>query len=184
MRLRARGRRSPRDGRASEAIREVRPDAAPGEDAACSRSTHRASEAAGRQGAIREPSISWASRTTGREATREVGHQAQDSQGEVSAGIEGNRGVVPRPPSPPHSGATPDIGPEAKGAFRLLRNNRERQALQRFRFKAQCLWHKWLARRSNKGMKWERFENLLVAFPLPRAIAIHSMLRRAANPVS
>ena len=56
------------------------------------------------------------------------------------------------------------------------------EALERFRFKVGRIWHKWLSRRSNQGLTWERFSRLLQVFPLPRAIAIHSVLRHAANP--
>ena len=55
-------------------------------------------------------------------------------------------------------------------------------ALVRFRDRVQTIWHKWLARRSNQGMTFERFNQLLKVFPLPRAIAVHSVLRSAANP--
>lgn len=33
---------------------------------------------------------------------------------------------------------------------------------------AERAWHKWLSRRSQKGMSWERFKVLLRIFPLPR----------------
>lgn len=56
------------------------------------------------------------------------------------------------------------------------------QALARFRDRVQVIWHKWLSRRSNQRMTWERFNLLLRRFPLPRAIAVHSVLRSAANP--
>ena len=55
-------------------------------------------------------------------------------------------------------------------------------ALQRFRHRVQRIWHKWLSRRHNRPMLWERFANLLRAFPLPAAIAVHSALRRTAKP--
>lgn len=56
------------------------------------------------------------------------------------------------------------------------------EALGRFRDKVQRVWYRALARRSNKGLTWERFGQLLKVFELPPAIAIHSKLRRAANP--
>lgn len=55
-------------------------------------------------------------------------------------------------------------------------------ALQRFRFRVECIWHKWLARRSNRGMSWERFARMRQAFRLPPARAVHSVLGLAANP--
>jgi group II intron reverse transcriptase/maturase len=43
-------------------------------------------------------------------------------------------------------------------------------ALQSVRFQACRIWHKWLNRRSQKGrLSWDRFNQLLEAFPLPRA---------------
>lgn len=56
------------------------------------------------------------------------------------------------------------------------------QALVRFLDRVQTIWHKWLSRRSNQRLTWERFNQLLRLFPLPPAIAVHSVLRRAANP--
>lgn len=56
-------------------------------------------------------------------------------------------------------------------------------ALSRFRHETAVVWKKWLARRSQKGYKtWKWFNNLQKRYPLPPAIAIHSILRRAANP--
>jgi group II intron reverse transcriptase/maturase len=53
-------------------------------------------------------------------------------------------------------------------------------ALARFRFWVERTWHKWLARRSQRGMNWERFaETVGRIFKLPAAIAVHSRLRRA-----
>jgi group II intron reverse transcriptase/maturase len=54
-------------------------------------------------------------------------------------------------------------------------------ALQRFRVCVQHIWHKWLARRSAKGMTWERFNVLLRLYPLPTPTAVHSTLRFAAK---
>ena len=55
-------------------------------------------------------------------------------------------------------------------------------ALARFRDRVQVIWHKWLSRRSNQRMTWERFNQLRKVFVLPPAIAIHSVLRSAAKP--
>jgi RNA-directed DNA polymerase len=44
-------------------------------------------------------------------------------------------------------------------------------------------WHKWLARRSQRRMSWERFRALRTRYPLPRPRIVHSVfLRPAANP--
>jgi RNA-directed DNA polymerase len=55
-------------------------------------------------------------------------------------------------------------------------------ALARFRYEVTGIWYKWLARRSRRRMSWERFFKLLQRFPLPQAVAVHSVLRRPANP--
>jgi group II intron reverse transcriptase/maturase len=54
-------------------------------------------------------------------------------------------------------------------------------SLQRFLFRVKIIWHKWLARRSAKGMPWERFNMLLQLRPLPLPYAVHSSLRLAAK---
>jgi group II intron reverse transcriptase/maturase len=56
------------------------------------------------------------------------------------------------------------------------------RALRRFSFQVRRIWRKWLNRRSDKcSMPWERFEELLRRYPLPKPIVLHSMYR-AANP--
>ncbi len=54
--------------------------------------------------------------------------------------------------------------------------------LDRFRNQVRRTWRKALARRSQTGMPWERFAKLEIRFPLPPAIAVHSVLRRVAKP--
>lgn len=54
-------------------------------------------------------------------------------------------------------------------------------ALERFRWEVQRIWHKWLARRSQQKMPWERFNQLLERFPLwPRTT--QRVLPLGANP--
>ena len=64
------------------------------------------------------------------------------------------------------------------GYFGITGNS---EALQRFGMCVQRIWQKWLARRSAKGMTWERFNVLLRLHPLPAPKAIHSTLRSAAK---
>ena len=64
------------------------------------------------------------------------------------------------------------------GYFGITGNS---EALQRFHMSVQRIWQKWLARRSAKGMTWERFNALLLLYPLPSAKAVHSTLRFAAK---
>jgi group II intron reverse transcriptase/maturase len=57
------------------------------------------------------------------------------------------------------------------------------EALRRFRDAVQDLWRKWLSRRSRDApMTWDQFNLLLKHYPLPAAIAVHSVCRMAANP--
>jgi group II intron reverse transcriptase/maturase len=56
-------------------------------------------------------------------------------------------------------------------------------ALWRFRREVARIWRKWLSRRRRDGtIPWPRFNRLLERYPLPRAVVIHSVYRRAANP--
>jgi RNA-directed DNA polymerase len=53
-------------------------------------------------------------------------------------------------------------------------------SLARFRHEVQKAWHKWLSRRSQRGMSWERFNELLRHFALPPARPNPRL--RLANP--
>jgi group II intron reverse transcriptase/maturase len=64
------------------------------------------------------------------------------------------------------------------GYFGITGNS---MALQRLRYCVQRIWQKWLARRSAKGMTWERFNVLMSLHPLPEPTAVHSTLRFAAK---
>ncbi len=56
-------------------------------------------------------------------------------------------------------------------------------ALGRFRREVIRTWHKWLSRRRRDGtIPWPRSNRLLERYPLPRAVVIHSVYRRTANP--
>ncbi len=56
------------------------------------------------------------------------------------------------------------------------------QALSRFRHAATHIWRKWLSRRGRDGdIPWDQFKRLLQRFPLPPAIAIHSVCRPVAS---
>jgi len=57
------------------------------------------------------------------------------------------------------------------------------QCLQEFRMWVTRLWHKWLNRRNReRPMTWSIFNRLLARYPLPAAVAMHSVCRIAANP--
>jgi RNA-directed DNA polymerase len=55
-------------------------------------------------------------------------------------------------------------------------------ALHQLYVKVQCIWHKWLGRRSSRPLYWDRMSAILKAFPLARPRVVHSVYRRVANP--
>ena len=56
-------------------------------------------------------------------------------------------------------------------------------SLSAFRRQVERAWRFWLSRRNReRSMTWDRFVKLLEVYPLPRAIAIHSVCRSAAKP--
>ena len=66
------------------------------------------------------------------------------------------------------------------GYFGITGNS---HALSRFLYEVRRIWREWLDRRSRRTtMPWPRFERLLERYPLPPAIAVHSIYRSAANP--
>jgi hypothetical protein len=56
------------------------------------------------------------------------------------------------------------------------------RALQRYFDEVRQTWKKWLSRRNNRGLDWQRMQAILEVFPLPRPRVVHSALRAAANP--
>src|SRR6185295_5287652 len=57
------------------------------------------------------------------------------------------------------------------------------KAVSEFRMWVVRAWRKWLSRRNReRGMTWDRFNQLLERYPLPAAVAIHSVRRHAVNP--
>jgi group II intron reverse transcriptase/maturase len=66
------------------------------------------------------------------------------------------------------------------GYYGITGNSR---ALVRFRYEVERRWRRWLARRSQQHrMSWEAFNKILERFPLPNAVAVHSVLRLGAKP--
>ena len=56
-------------------------------------------------------------------------------------------------------------------------------SLSRFAYAVRRTWRYWLARRRRKRqLPWERFNRLLEHYPLPCAVVVHSVYRRAAKP--
>jgi group II intron reverse transcriptase/maturase len=70
-----------------------------------------------------------------------------------------------------------------KGHFGYFGITGNFRAIERYRAEVRNLWRKWLGRRSHRArMTWERFKRILERYPLPKARAIHSIYRHAANP--
>ena len=172
-RLRVGGRRAPGDGRAAEAIREVRPDAAPGEDAAGRLSTGRAAGRAttlgrgpgrfdllgfthywgrSRKGnwvvkrkTAREPLQSRA-QAASREWCREHRHLpiARAARRRSTRSCAGTTATTASPGTARRSSASGT--------------------------RSQRIWRKWLDRRSQRArMTWERFDALAAALPASAA---------------
>lgn len=69
-----------------------------------------------------------------------------------------------------------------KGHYAFYGITGNADALERFRYAAVGVWYQWLSRRSRRRMSWQRFTEVTARFPLPRGVAIHSVLLRPANP--
>ncbi len=67
------------------------------------------------------------------------------------------------------------------GYFGITGNAR---ALEHFSFAVRRIWRRWLARRSNQRMAWERFNALAAVFPLTPPVVVHSALRSRSEAVS
>lgn len=51
-------------------------------------------------------------------------------------------------------------------------------ALNVLREQVRRIWHKWLGRRSHRGMTWEKFNRLKLRYPLPSARVVHTVYGR------
>jgi RNA-directed DNA polymerase len=59
------------------------------------------------------------------------------------------------------------------------------EGLSRFRYTVVRLWRKWLQRRKRGGfISWAQFQRLLERYPLPPAVVVHSVYRRASEPLT
>ena len=56
------------------------------------------------------------------------------------------------------------------------------RALENLYDRVKRIWHKWLGRRSNRPLYWDRMQAILKAFPLSRPRVVHSVYLRVANP--
>lgn len=70
-----------------------------------------------------------------------------------------------------------ELGRKMRGHYAYYGITGNSLRLARYRREVECVWYKWLGRRSRKArMSWERFRELLQRYPLPPARAIHSAL--------
>jgi group II intron reverse transcriptase/maturase len=56
-------------------------------------------------------------------------------------------------------------------------------AVSRFLHAVERVWRRWLSRRNQRGMTWERFTKLLARYPLPRPRVRKITLRSRSEPV-
>lgn len=55
--------------------------------------------------------------------------------------------------------------------------------LESFRLQVGLTWYKWLRRRAQKRtLSWERFNEMLIRYPLPSPRIVHSVFRTGASP--
>src|SRR5262249_25374867 len=127
-RLRVRGGRAARAGSLAEAVRQVRLEPPPGQDAAGVVPTGPASArpgGAGAAGAARDVRLPGLHPLLGEvEEGRADGQAAHGSQPNPPV-RQGDSGMVSAEPAPTDRGAAPDTEPEAPGPLRLLRDNGE-----------------------------------------------------------
>lgn len=73
--------------------------------------------------------------------------------------------------------------PKLRGHYGYYGITGNSAGIAKFGHEAGKIWRTWLSRRSQKArLSWEAFNRLLMRYPLPPPIAIHSIYRRAANP--
>ena len=74
------------------------------------------------------------------------------------------------------------LSQKLRGHFAYYGITGNADALNRFRRGVIGLWRKWLGRRDRAGeVAWEKMYRLLERYPLPPAIVVHSVYRRAAK---
>jgi group II intron reverse transcriptase/maturase len=56
------------------------------------------------------------------------------------------------------------------------------RALSQFFEQVKRIWHKWLSRRNNRRINWDRMSAIMRAYPLSRPRVVHTVYRTAAKP--
>ena len=144
-----RGRRAASDGRAAEAIRQVRPDDPPGQDpaGAVPQAARRADAGpqTRRPGNVRLPGVH---ALLGALPEGELGSEAEDGGQPVHAGGQDDRPMVPAPSPRSDCGATQRYcarSSEGTAAYYGITGNSS--AISRFHYAVLRVWRKWLIRR-------------------------------------
>ncbi len=74
---------------------------------------------------------------------------------------------------------------KVRGHFAYFGITGNSEALRRFRHEVARIWRKWLSRRQRRGpLSWLRFTELLKRYPLPPAVVVHSVYRRAGEALT
>jgi group II intron reverse transcriptase/maturase len=77
------------------------------------------------------------------------------------------------------------LGQKLRGHFAYYGITGNSRRLQAFRDAVVRIWRKWLARRRRRGfLSWDVLNRLLQRYPLPAAIAVHSVCRRVGEPMT
>jgi RNA-directed DNA polymerase len=71
---------------------------------------------------------------------------------------------------------------KARGHYAYFGITGNSERLLAFRDEVHRVWRNWLNRRSRADVTWERFQRILVTYPIPRPRIVSQGFRRAANP--
>jgi RNA-directed DNA polymerase len=88
------------------------------------------------------------------------------------------RRVLHRPVKEQHQ----ELSRKLRGHYAYYGLTGNAASLSRFYHEVTKSWRRWLARRSQRGMDWERFNRMMKTFALPTPVVIHSYQRHAAKP--
>jgi hypothetical protein len=75
------------------------------------------------------------------------------------------------------------LSQKLRGHFAYYGITGNSEGLRRFRDAVKRTWRNWLSRRTRGSpLSWDLFRRLLERYPLPPALAVHSVCRPVANP--
>ena len=77
------------------------------------------------------------------------------------------------------------LSQKLRGHFSYYGITGNSEALARFWWEVQRIWHKWLGRRSQRGrLSWEHYRRFLARYPLPPPRVVHSIYYPSAKSVA